>query len=214
MNEGKLEYTPMPKAQQIKDTDLISTVEANTSRNTIIYGPEFFDPTNTVIEPPLIDAVKQLYELNIPTNLSGANNSDIGRGFAWIQIDYDKLSKNNKQVAQKLIEEQSAFFGKLEGGGWFISDKERDALYLKVPLNRNSTVGEIKIAFLELAKKFQEQCPEGMDVKTALKICGDPHSRPIPISHFTQNGLYYNPDNRLFYTDLDKLEQSKRWIKQ
>lgn len=201
-------YYQQPEKQILRDDQLITEVIPDHSGRTEIYGPEFFD---SKVEPPLVDAVKKLYELNVPTNSSGANRSDIKRGFAWIEIDYAKLSDENKKVADELEKEGLGKRYEQWGNLWGEPDKMMDSFNLKISINEKTTVGDVKEKSLGLANRFVEQPPVGITVKQAWIICGKPDPKLLTKQYFRNKGYFYNEINKLFYRGDDKLKQSMKW---
>jgi len=54
-----------------------------------------------LVETPLLAACGQLYDKNVPTNASTANANNVALGQANISIDYDALSSENREIADK-----------------------------------------------------------------------------------------------------------------
>lgn len=97
------------------------------------------------VEAPLLDACQQFYDKGIKTVFSSANKTDINR-YAYIALDFDSLSPRNQEIALRLGEE-----GKIHGS------KPRKGIYLKIPVNNKTTVGDIKKAALEMVQQFEQQ---------------------------------------------------------
>jgi hypothetical protein len=98
------------------------------------------------VEAPLLEACKILYEKGIETVFSSANKKDISSGYAYLAIDFESLSEKNKKIALELGE-----IGKMHGS------IIKDGVYIKIPINRSSTVGEVKQEAIEIAEKFEQQ---------------------------------------------------------
>ncbi len=97
------------------------------------------------VEAPLLDACQQFYDKGIKTVFSSANKKDIN-SYAHIALDFDSLSPRNQEIALRLGEE-----GKIHGS------KPRKGIYLKIPVNNKTTVGDIKKAALEMVQQFEQQ---------------------------------------------------------
>lgn len=73
------------------------------------YTPEWAivkdrEDLRRIIEEPCLDACLTLYDKNIQTVSSSANEGNRG-GEAYICINYDSLEEDNKQILKRLIEE-------------------------------------------------------------------------------------------------------------
>jgi hypothetical protein len=99
-----------------------------------------------IVEAPLLDACKLLYGKRIETVFSSANQKDILDGYAYIVVDLEKLSEENKQIALAIGE-----LGRIHGS------IERKGIYIKIPITENSTVGEIKEESIKIAQQFKQQ---------------------------------------------------------
>jgi hypothetical protein len=99
-----------------------------------------------VVEYPLLEACQILRDKGINTVFSSANKKDIQMGYCHIAIEFDSLSPKNKEVAAE-IGEHGNLHGSVNRGG----------IYLKIPLNQDSTVGEIKQKAIELVSRFETQ---------------------------------------------------------
>ncbi len=100
-----------------------------------------------LVEAPLLEACEELYDKNIQTIMSSANQKDIEYGGnAYIDIDFDSLSEENKLIATQLGElfEMHGF-------------KPKKCIKLKFPVNENTTVGEIRKIAHEAVSKFKKQ---------------------------------------------------------
>lgn len=98
------------------------------------------------VELPLLEACELLFDKGVPTIFSSANRKDIGVGHAHIALDYEMLSPENKVIADKLGKE-----------GIIHGSRPRKGIYLEIPVNAHSTLGEIKERGLALANEFEDQ---------------------------------------------------------
>ena len=95
-----------------------------------------------LVEPPLLEACQILFDKNIHSVMSSANKKDLEykESCAYILIEYEGLSPDNKQIADRICQ-------RTVDGGYRI----------EVPLNPNSTFGEVKKAAFELVSTFKQQ---------------------------------------------------------
>lgn len=93
------------------------------------------------IEYPLIDAIKVLHSKGISTWSSSANKKDLN-AFAYISINYDLLSEENKKIAVRF--EQFDYL-------------QVKYISIKMPIKHSTTVGEVRRYFTNLANAFQSQ---------------------------------------------------------
>ncbi len=107
-----------------------------------------------LVEEPLLDICRKLYDLNIETLMSSANRKDIG-SFANILIIYDTLSEENKEKLQML---SGNFPDKFE----LVKDfrgQGIDVMHVKMQVTSpDMTAGEISDYFFDAlqALKIQE----------------------------------------------------------
>lgn len=106
-----------------------------------------------IIEEPCLPACLALYDKNIQTVNSSANKREIG-GQAYIGINYDSLSENNKQVLDKLIEA-----GLIEPLNLSDDPQKRGGrdVMVKVPVFEDDTVGKVSDRFMQIVSGFQQQ---------------------------------------------------------
>lgn len=99
-----------------------------------------------LVEAPLLEACKILYRKEVRTVFSSANSADITRGFAYIVVDPDSLTDQNKETALRM------------GETWMMHGSvERPGICLKVPVNEHTTVGDVESAAIEIANQFEQQ---------------------------------------------------------
>lgn len=129
-----------------------------------IYEPknmisrELFDRSEIVtrdvlkkkVEIPCVPVVLSLYDKNIRTMGSDANQDSIKYGYACLSIDINSLSEENIKVLR--IKYPRQFEQAINN-----PNKEELCFNFKVPLRKNSTVEEVSEAFLKLTEDFVEQ---------------------------------------------------------
>ncbi len=106
-----------------------------------------------IIEEPCLPACLKLYDLNIQTVKSSANNGNIGDK-AYIGINYDSLDENNKNILNNLI--NTGIVEPLN-----LSDAPNDRggrdVTIKVPIYEKDTVGKVSDRFMQIASRFEQQ---------------------------------------------------------
>lgn len=111
-----------------------------------------------LVEAPLLEACEDLYDKNIQTVMSSANKGNIKKyvfedptlnfgGQAYIDIDFESLSKENKSIAIGL------------GGKLFNMHGFRPIKCVKItfPIDKKTTVGDVRRMAKEAISKFQLQ---------------------------------------------------------
>ena len=99
-----------------------------------------------VVESPLLKACEVLFDKGIQTVFSSANKKDVSLGKGHIAIDYESLNEANKKIALEIGE-----LGIIHGS------TPRQGVYIKIPINKQSTLGEISEQALELVSRFEDQ---------------------------------------------------------
>ena len=112
-------------------------------------GMQPFDemPLEALVEYPLLDATKRLYEKGIRTSMSSANRKDIDMGVVYIDILSDSLSSVNKRF---LTDEG---YEELETHG----SVPTNIFKLTMKIDDSTTVGDVRRKFAELVDKFEDQ---------------------------------------------------------
>ena len=134
---------------KIKEVPKIEGNESGTEGLTVTR-----DKLHTIIEIPCLEACLELYDKNIRTissngNLKFDDNTD---GIAYIMVDYNSLSEENKEIAidlsnKGIISSIDEFPGR-DIGPYF---------NIKVPMNSESEVSYISSNLLKVASLFMEQ---------------------------------------------------------
>jgi hypothetical protein len=118
------------------------------------YTPMLVAELDEIVETPLLEAAKQLYLKGVRTLESGANpNQNIELGFAFLTIEYDSLSEENKRVVDRLIVEndRNKYVVDVSQGG------DGVGVGIKIPFGKDVTVREIADAAVDLAEQFKKQ---------------------------------------------------------
>lgn len=98
------------------------------------------------VEIPLLEACQKLFDKGIYTVFSSANKKDIEVGHAYITLDFDALSPANRKTALSLGKE-----------GIIHGSVQKKGVYLEIPVNRDSTLGQIRRTALDIVGKFESQ---------------------------------------------------------
>ncbi len=105
------------------------------------------------VEEPLLEICRKLYDLNIQTVMSSANQKDIGQS-ADIVIIYDTLSQENKERLEMLsrnFPEKFSISENFRGQGKSVVD-------VRMPItNPDTTAGEISDYFFSALQSLQIQ---------------------------------------------------------
>lgn len=123
------------------------------TRDTIIKDRKVLD---LIIDKPCIAACKYLFDCNILTQNSSANQNDLSTGVGYITIDYKSLDDHNKKVYEDLLNRGIAtqyVEERLHG----LDVVNRQHFTIEVPLNENTDSEEFSNLMLEIAKNFSPQ---------------------------------------------------------
>jgi len=104
-----------------------------------------------IVSYSLIDVCEYLYDLNVPICMTCSNYERGKRTF--LTIDYDLLSKTNKQIVKELIIKYPNVFSI----GRFSPLAEHNEVKIYMPIDENTEVEEIKKFFFKFAKLFEMQ---------------------------------------------------------
>lgn len=102
-------------------------------------------------EPACLETMIYLFENNIRTTMNDTEcvyGDNCETGICSIWIDYDALSEENKNIANQLISMNTAYF---------IDGEPQKTIAIKVPCNRNETVGIVSEKLKSIAKVFVKQ---------------------------------------------------------
>ncbi|AKM82455.1 TPA: hypothetical protein DD449_05185 [Candidatus Berkelbacteria bacterium] len=179
-------------------TKTLSDVEPTAfCSSTIILNPEHL---REVVEEPLIPACEILYQKNIETADSSANNKDIrSGGDARICINWDSLSEENRKIVEGLGLEPVPF-------------NNFQVVILQEPIEEKTTVQELSNKFTEKANMFLLQEPKWIPSFTMddlRKEYGYSESDESTPEDFEQD--YYDQESKRFYLSEDHYRKVKEW---
>ncbi len=106
-----------------------------------------------IIDLPALKAVELLYDKNVQTHSSSANHLDCG-GFATINICHDSLSDENKAISDGMIADGLIACSTPDDPTYRGGSK---AIIIGVPVNLESSVGQISDLLENLASHFKPQ---------------------------------------------------------
>ncbi len=162
-----------------------------------------------LIEGPLLSACQNLYDKNIQTYMSSANQENISSGHAELSIIYDALSEKNKEVAQRLIQQKLASL---------LSANEsttEQRLQFEIPVNAETTWGDIEDKAENIANNFVKQrlMPKVYSPDYVMEYLAPAIDRDIPggevtPEYFEQHGYFYEPNAGVFFKSREDIKRS------
>lgn len=105
-----------------------------------------------LVETPLIDVCKYLYDLNVPTTMTSANVKN-NKKQAYITIDYDLLSDENKLIIDELKQRYPNNFQL----GNFSTLNEHNEVNICVTIDMNTDIHVVQDFFWTIVKMFKMQ---------------------------------------------------------
>ena len=151
-----------------------------------------------LVEGPLLSACEELYDKNIRTLSTSANEKDIQYGTAHLIIDFDSLSEENKKVGEQLGEIHPA--------------DETNQLVIKIPIAESSTADEIREFAESIAHKFEKQpmtWAPSYTLEQMRQVYGiDPKDETYGVEAFGDQ-FYYDLERKLFYHSEEHAQKSK-----
>lgn len=156
-----------------------------------------------IVEEPLQAACQILYDKNIQTLDSTANMKDLSEGAsrAGIAIDYNTLSRENRQIAESMGLTPQAY-------------DDSQAIEISIPMNVDSTIQEVSSAAENIANQFLEQSPSWIPAYTIddlRKAYGYQSSEDATPEDFTAEGYFYDSGNKTFYVSQEHFQKKKNW---
>ena len=139
-----------------------------------------------VVEAPLVAACTMLYDKNIRTVMSSANKKDIERGEAYILIEYDSLSEENKMIAKGFAEPEE-----IEG---------RHYVHIPIPVSSKSTIYEVHTHACSIAEGFKKQKNSWLESYTLDEMRGMFASASLSLDEIKSiPDIFYDQHNEKFY---------------
>ena len=191
-NKEVYEYSVKADLSTIADMDAI-----HESRSSYIKKrrdiPKF-------VERPLLKACIILYDKNIHTLSTSANAKDIGQ-FAYINIEYDTLSTENKTIGEKY--------------GQVVESDGKNLLTIKIPIQHPKVrVSEIKKRSLEIANTFKHQKMTWATRYTWEQLLQMYATTPEKAEEEgwtpeTFSSFYYDSQEKIFYLSEEHYKKTK-----
>lgn len=131
------------KSKRIRDIQPIENASVEIKRK---------EDLDSIVEEPLLEPIRNLYDLNINTLMCSANIKDVGEN-AYIDIEYDALSEQNKATLDLLAANFPNKFqkGKMHGS------KPINTIQVRMPISTETTVGEVTEYFNNTFQALQVQ---------------------------------------------------------
>ncbi len=174
-----------------------------------------FDPhkkdLRDLVELPLRKACERLYDLNVPCFSSSANTENVKFGkTVEVAIQYDKLSDNNKKIADALVRERYAKLGSAHGEG-------HQFLTVIIPIMGNSTVRYAEKEAMKIVNRFEKQDLTWAKRYTPdefVKISGYETLKGLsPEDMAKQGDAFYDKNSGLIYMDKEHYKKALRYEK-
>ena len=152
------------------------------------------------VERPLLKACIILYDKNIHTLSTSANAKDIGQ-FAYINIEYDTLSTENKTIGEKY--------------GQVVESDGKNLLTIKIPIQHPKVrVSEIKKRSLEIANTFKHQKMTWATRYTWEQLLQMYATTPEKAEEEgwtpeTFSSFYYDSQEKIFYLSEEHYKKTK-----
>ncbi len=172
-----------------------------------------------MVELPLIDACKGLYEKNIETVSTSANRKDVEDADpekgprAYIEINKESMSKENMEILRSVRENLFNDYT-VEG---FDDDSEKTVM-IYIPFNENSSVDEIRIKAENLAEMFKKQEPLWISnnkeryIKSRETLEKEWNVEESTREDWENEGYYYDAEEGLFYESEEIYKKHKGLI--
>lgn len=174
---------------------LLTEVESIDEGGVALKGREDID---ALVEFPLVDACRALYDKNIETWQSSANKKDIERGEVSIIVVYDSLSEENKAIAKQF------------GEPWQYDETE--LITLSVPVSSNTTVAEIQSQMGDMVNQFKPQPAIWVEARTLedfKEIYGSSITAEDLIHLPIEGGVWYlDEDTGLYYPNEELFKKA------
>lgn len=156
-----------------------------------------------LVEEPVRLACEILYDKNIKTLESTANSGNLEYGHeAIVVIDYNSLSEENRKIAESMGLTPAPY-------------DNTQSIALRLPIDENSTVGDISNRMNELANRFLKQEPTWIpryNIKQLRKIygIGEDEEKYTP-AYF--KSWYYDQDSGEFFYSEEHFNKVKEFRK-
>ena len=153
------------------------------------------------VESPLVSACEHFWDLNIKTLMSSANRNDIGNIYAYIDLDYNSLSKENKMIASQ--------FGDIFN---MHGPKKTDAVKINIlEITPKTTSEQVEEKSKEIASLFKKQKALWVESFTIQEMrekiaMSDPDDESITIDWFSD--YYYDTISKKFFNSEELFKKT------
>jgi len=184
--------------EQPKISSLAKVLAIQESRNQMITTR---DQIISFVEQPLLGACEDMWDKNVRTLSTSANQKDIEVGEAYIIIDFDSLSEENKKAAQQLAEP--------------IDYDGMKAIKIPISVSETTTTDEISRKAAEIAGTFKRQPATWIPkyrleyLKKAYGIAPEETDYDDPS---VWEGYYYDPKEKVFYMSEEHYKKANEEI--
>lgn len=158
-----------------------------------------------LVEPPLVSACEMLYDKNIETWGSSANEKDVRVGWAYIAINRASLSEENRHIYDELPIENK------EVDDEFGPPKDEDDMFIYFPTKSDTTAGDIEQASVKVASGFKKQpmiwAPRMTldDLRKTYRISPE---EDISVEDFIgESGYYYDESSQMFFMSQEHFDK-------
>jgi len=134
-----MKQNPLEKPNK---TSLQEVVPIHKTRGIVITKRE---QIKEIVEQPLVKTCEIFWDKNIQTYESSANNENIKTGVAYIRINFDSLSEENKKIAEQ------------HGQPYEETFNTGQVIELIIPIVGNETADEISDKAAGIANEFKKQ---------------------------------------------------------
>lgn len=143
------------------------------------------------IEEPMLRACQILYDKNVRTFWACGCIRAIMEGVATIQLDWARLSTENRLIAQQV-----------EGDHWGKGDFESSVL--TVPVSEETTVEELEALAIALVEQFSWQSADWLPRYTREQAA----EKHLPVDE-----MYWSADDQLYYWSSEHYRKAHETIK-
>ncbi|MDP3994305.1 MAG: hypothetical protein Q8P91_00550 [bacterium] len=184
--------------EQPKISSLAEVPAIQESRNQMIATR---DQIVGLVEQPLLDACVDMWDKNVRTLSTSANRKDIEAGEAYIIIDFDSLSEENKKAAQQLADP--------------IDYDGVKAIKIPIPVSETTTTDEISQRAAEIAGTFKKQ-PATWIPKYTLEYLKKAYGIAPEETDYDDpsvwEGYYYDSKEKVFYMSEEHYQKANEEI--
>jgi hypothetical protein len=174
-----------------------------------------------LVETPLVRVIEDLFDKNIRTTYSNANiKHDPQNPTAFISIDYDSLSDQNKKIFDDIIARDFAGFVKKSITPAKKSTPAYASIDVRMPINGDMLVVDVEKKFLEIIKDFQLQDNVHDRIPNMDKYLGEyadgykTADGSWDLDRLKKDyGFVYDGQSGVFFQSVDALRRHNKWVR-